>query len=226
MGATRGVDLILVSFQALGQEEQAESLQLMHEHHLQLVVEQEGEEAQLIQSLKRAAEHTGADPLGVNDYRRAAKELRKQEEELSPLSRQVRRWGSWRQAREALQLSGYSAARAIVARFAKGRLDKIWRYTEASLAGAMARCVADLGHVPQVAEYEHWRARELELARAQGDDGFIFRAMGRSGGGSEAAGRRHCFDSATPLMRPLNGSHGSRPSTAPGLDLTAPVDVG
>jgi hypothetical protein len=31
-------------------------------------------------------------------------------------------------------------------------------------------CHDSIGHVPQLAEFEHWRERELELARAKGND--------------------------------------------------------
>lgn len=191
MAETTGLDLILVAFQALDREEQTSALQQMHEHHLRLAAGVDSEEGRLIRSLRRAAEYTEADPLTVDAYRRAVAELKTEGEELEPLSRVIRCFGSWRQAREALQLSENSTARAIAARFAKRRLDKIWRYTEESLAEAMRQCVEDLGHVPQVAEYEHWRERKLALARAQGDDALHLPSNGpfrrRLGGSWEKA---------------------------------------
>jgi hypothetical protein len=36
----------------------------------------------------------------------------------------------------------------------------------------MASCVADIGRPPRVAEFEWWRERELQLAKARGDDGL------------------------------------------------------
>ena len=50
------------------------------------------------------------------------------------------------------------------------RLDKVWRYTEPTLRQAVVDCVAAIGRVPQVAEFEHWRRGALELRRAAGDD--------------------------------------------------------
>jgi len=38
------------------------------------------------------------------------------------------------------------------------------------LVTRLARCVAHYGRPTQVAEFDWWRERELELARAQGDD--------------------------------------------------------
>jgi hypothetical protein len=61
----------------------------------------------------------------------------------------------------------------IEARF-RGRLvGKVHRYREDSLREAIEKCARDLGRVPLVIEFEHWRQREMELAKAQGQELFL-----------------------------------------------------
>jgi hypothetical protein len=49
-------------------------------------------------------------------------------------------------------------------------MGKIWKYTEGTLRDTLAQCVEHYGHVPQVAEFDRWRDRVLELARARDND--------------------------------------------------------
>jgi hypothetical protein len=60
--------------------------------------------------------------------------------------------------------------RSIEARFAKRRLGKVWRYTEKTLGEVLRRAMSDTGRICQLAEFEHWRQRDLELARAPGEE--------------------------------------------------------
>jgi hypothetical protein len=82
----------------------------------------------------------------------------------------MRHFGTWRRASEALELSEVTTSRRIQARFDYRRVGKIWKYTGETLRDTLARCTEHYGHVPQVAEFEWWRDRQLELARDRGDD--------------------------------------------------------
>ncbi len=77
---------------------------------------------------------------------------------------------SWPRAREALQLSGANGARAVEARFRNRKLGKISRYTEDILKETLTRAVAHYRRPPSVEEFAWWRERQLELARAQGEE--------------------------------------------------------
>lgn len=72
--------------------------------------------------------------------------------------------------KEALALSETTTERRIEARFRYRRVGKVWRYNEKMLGETLARCVEHYGRPPLVAEFEWWRDRELELARAEGND--------------------------------------------------------
>jgi hypothetical protein len=43
------------------------------------------------------------------------------------------------------------------------------RYSDETLRHTLARCVAALGYVPKIAEFECWRDEELQLAHRRGD---------------------------------------------------------
>jgi Homing endonuclease associated repeat len=173
MAATPATDLLLVSFHALSVEEQEEAFERISQARLERLAGEESESARFLRSLLRISEHLGhPENLTSTAYRKAWRELRGGGEEVENLHSVIRHYGSWRRAREALELSKANSARKIEARFDKRRLDKIWCYTEETLKEVVARCVKALGHVPRLAEYEHWRNREIELAEARGDDAF------------------------------------------------------
>ena len=46
---------------------------------------------------------------------------------------------------------------------------RVSRYSDETLRHTLARCVAALGFIPKVAEFERWRHQELDSARARGD---------------------------------------------------------
>ena len=119
--------------------------------------------------MHRVAAECGHTPT-VTEYRAAERRLRGTDAALEETNRVIRHFGSWRRVREALDLAETTSARKIDARFRARRLDKVWRYTDDTLRETLAKCVAHYGRPPQVAEFDWWRERELELARAQGDD--------------------------------------------------------
>lgn len=167
---TTGVELISAAFNVLSPDEQEEALKRCHSVWLQREIGRGGATAQMLSSLKRVAEILGESP-GIEDYKRVRLELAKDGEELEPVSRITKHFGgSWHQAREALDLTETTTARKIEARFRARRRGKVWRYSEETLRQAIADCVESIGHVPQVAEYEWWRQRQIEIAQARGDE--------------------------------------------------------
>jgi Homing endonuclease associated repeat len=172
---TSAVDVLLAAARALSIDERERLLA-----GLGTMVEREqagelGETEQLLDGLRLAAEHLGAAP-SPDGYDIARRELREHGIELPPRSQLMRRFDSWRGAKEALGLylapSKTTTPRRIEARFASRRLGKVWRYTEEALGEAMRDAVAYWGRPPRVAEFDHWRERELELAKARGDESY------------------------------------------------------
>lgn len=169
MAATTGPDLLLIGFESLSEEEQEEAFERIAELRAGRLAGEESEMARFVRSLRRVAEEVGDVP-SVDDYRHIAPELRAAGEDIEPFSRLYRYFGSWRRAREALTLSETTTARKIEARFRARRVGKVWRYTDDTLRETVGRCVDYYGRVPMVSEFEWWRDRELELARAEGND--------------------------------------------------------
>jgi hypothetical protein len=171
--ATTASDLLVVAFCALAPEEQEEAFAKIADVRLQRLAGAEDETAQFLSSLQRVQQVAGGD-LTPDLYRSARLELIDNGEEVAELNAVIRHFGSWRQAKEALELAAAATTpRKIEARF-RGRLvGKVHRYREETLRETVQRCAADIGHVPLVIEFEHWRQREIELAKAQGVELFL-----------------------------------------------------
>lgn len=174
---TTAIDILLSAYQALSPGEQETAFQRLADLRLKRQAREDDEEDRYLRALQRVTEIAGSVP-SVSAYRGIWRGLKERGEQLPNASAVIRHFGSWRQAREAIELAETSTSRQIEARFAKRRLDKVWRYTRETLKNTIAACVRDLGHVPQVAEFEHWRRRELELARASGDDALHLPSAG------------------------------------------------
>lgn len=167
---TPGADLICIAFRALNPDEQVECLERCRAIWLEHEIDAGNQTARMIASLGRVAEVLGAAP-GVEDYRRIRAELALDGEELEPSSQIIRHFGgSWHQAREALDLSESTSPRRIEERFRHRQLGKVWRYTEDTLRETLSRATEAIGRVPQVSEFDFWREREIELARARGEE--------------------------------------------------------
>lgn len=165
------MDLLAIAFEALTDEEQAESLARLQLLQATRSAGTDSATARMLASLAQAASHIGGPPTPTS-YAQAREELAREGTELEPVSRLTRHFGTWRLAKEALSLSEVTTARQIDARFKRRRLAKVWRYTDDTLEQTLQRCVAELGQLPQVAEFDWWRQRQLELAAAEGNDAF------------------------------------------------------
>lgn len=166
---TSAPDLLLIAYRALAPAEQEQAFALINDARLERLAGENSEAGRMIASLKRVADVLGQAP-GIEDYRHVRAELEADGESLEPPSRILSHYRSWHLAKEALGLSETSSARAIDRRFRQRRLGKVWRYTDETLREVLSRCVGEIGHVPQVAEFDHWRQRELELATSRGEE--------------------------------------------------------
>ena len=102
-------------------------------------------------------------------------------------------FGSWRRAREALDLSATTTARKIEARFRARRLGKVWRYTEDTLRETLVRCgralrTAAAGGGVRVVARARARARPCPGRRrpAPAEPDAVPQALGDLGGGAAA----------------------------------------
>ncbi len=169
MSGTSAVDALLILFEALPEDERVDVFERLSERRLEQLAGEESDTARMVSSLRRVAAAVGHTPT-VTEYRDLERRLRGTDEAIEEINQVIRHFGSWRRVREALDLSETTSARKIDARFRARRLGKVWRYTEDTLRDTLERCVAHYGRPPQVAEFEWWRERELELARTQGND--------------------------------------------------------
>jgi hypothetical protein len=169
LGLTSGVDALLVLFQALAPEEQDAVYARIRETHLGRLADADVEMERYVRSLRRVAGVLGRVP-GTSDYRRVAKQLRKEGEDIEAFPRLYDYFGcSWQRAKEALELSGETSTRAVEARFQRRQLGKVVQYPEEVLRDSLARAVEHYGRPPTTAEYGWWREQQLALARAKGD---------------------------------------------------------
>jgi hypothetical protein len=164
------VELIVIGFRSLSAVEQDELLGELGELRLLRLAEDREQSEDILSSLAQVALIAGSE-MTIADYKAARLELIAQGAAIPPIGRVIACFGTWVEAKEALTLSKRLSAGAIEARLRRRRrLAKVWRYTEETLEGALARACAHYGRPPQVAEFAWWRETELRLARAKGDD--------------------------------------------------------
>jgi hypothetical protein len=170
MSPASGADAFVVLYEALPPDEQDAAYERIFESRLRQHKVAETELAMHVRSLRRVAEVLGREP-GVDDYKAIARTLIDEGEDVQPFRRLYKFFDwSWPRAREALQLSGETSTRAIEARFRHRRLAKVVSYSEEILRDTLARAVEHFGRPPTSEEFSWWRDRQLELARAQGED--------------------------------------------------------
>jgi hypothetical protein len=168
-GATSAADAIVVLFNALAERKQEDAYERITELPVQRLAGTENSMARFVRSMRTVAEHVGRVP-SVDEYKQASQELREAGEDVETFARLYAHFKSWPRAKEALALSETTTARRIDARFRYRKVGKVWRYSEENLRDTLLRCVEHYQRPPLVAEFEWWRDRELELARAQGNE--------------------------------------------------------
>lgn len=163
-----GVDVVVSSFASLGAAEQDEAYARIADVRLTRLADAEGETAEYIRALRSVADLAGGE-LTTSTYKRARHELLGRAEEIPDLSSVIRFFGSWALAKEALALNDVTTTKKIDARFRSRVAGRQRHFTREELADALARCVAELGRVPLLSEFEGWRGKELALMRARGE---------------------------------------------------------
>jgi hypothetical protein len=171
--ATSATDLFLAAYTALAPEEQEEAFARISEARLARLAVDDSETGRFVRSLRRVAEHVGGNDLSPDDYRAARAELIAHGEDIPEINAVIRYFESWRKAKEALARSSDETPLQIEARFRRRLVGKVHRYREETLRATLEKCAADLGHVPLVIEFELWRQREVELAKARGEELFL-----------------------------------------------------
>jgi len=168
-----GVELIVIAYRALSPVEQGEVLDRLQELRLSSEAGEQTQTERMLGSLARVRELVGHAPTAT-EYREAIKRETRGEIELNlePLSQLIPHFGSWRMAREALDLTEKHTPRRIEAMFRNRRVGRVHQYSEATLRDSLLRCAEALERVPQCREYERWREQEIEIARAQGNRTF------------------------------------------------------
>jgi hypothetical protein len=170
MAPASGADALFVLYEALSPEEQDVAYQRIYEVRLREQKVAETELQKHVRSLRRVADALGHEP-GVDEYRHVSRTLIAEGEDIESFGNLYKFFGcSWPRAREALQLSGETSVRGIEARFRNRKLGKIARYTEDVLKDTLERAVAHYRRPPTSEEFAWWRDRQLELARAQGEE--------------------------------------------------------
>lgn len=167
--ATSGPDLLVAAYQTLSADEQDEAFERVHQLRVEKEAGTESDMSRYIRSMQRVALEVGRTPTS-EEYREQQPKLAAAGETVETFSRLYRFFGSWPRAREAMDLSdaGRDTPRRIEARFRQRKLGKIWRYDEDDLRDALARAAEHHGYPPSTTEFDWWREREFELARATG----------------------------------------------------------
>src|SRR6202035_3650094 len=166
---TTGAQLLAIAFKALSQDEREEAFERISEIRISEVAGEESATVQMLRSLTRARDLLGHLPT-VGEYRELYRELKGSPDEIEEVNRVVRHFGSWRLATEALGLSEVTTARRIDARFRSRRLGKVWKDTEETLRDTLALAVEHYERPMTVAEFDWWRERQFQLAKAEGND--------------------------------------------------------
>jgi hypothetical protein len=167
---TSGTDALVTLFNVLTPDEQEEAFARIADVRLNRLAGDESDAARFLRSLRRVVEELGEFP-SVGDYKRISEELIAAGEDIETFARLYSYYGTWPRAREALTSADTTTPKRIEARFRSRKIGKVWRFTEDVLRDTLRRCSEHYGgRAMTVAEFEHWRDRELELARAHGNE--------------------------------------------------------
>jgi Homing endonuclease associated repeat len=165
---TSAVDLFVHLFGVLEAEEQEQAYVRISDLRLVQLAELGGETAVFVAAMRRFADLADGE-LTAERYRAVQRQEAREGRELPSLSAVIRFFGSFALAKEAVRLSDVSSARKIEARFRARVTGRGPHFSADEVRAALAACVAELGRVPLVAEYDEWRTKELALKRARGE---------------------------------------------------------
>lgn len=169
MSDTSPADMLAILFEALQPDEQDAVFARLKELRLLRLAGEGSETERFIQALRRVQDEVIGE-MSVTDYRALQPRLVQAGETIPPIGQVIKYFGSWKRAKEALLMSEDETASMIDARYRLRRAGKVHRYREETLRETLKRCAAYVGHVPLVVEFDLWRNRELQLAKAQGQD--------------------------------------------------------
>jgi hypothetical protein len=140
VSATSAVDLVLVAYQQLTDDEQEKAFRRLAEIRLRKLAGADSEFARYLRSMRRAAERAGRVDLSVDEYRTAYAELKDAErDEVIEINKVIAFFGKWSQAKEALQLSAVTTPLKIEARFRSRAIGKVHQYRDDVLGDVLLR---------------------------------------------------------------------------------------
>lgn len=179
-GATSAADALLILFEALAPDERRDAFRRLSLAHARHEAGEDSDTERMLRSLERVGEVAGRMPPKITDYREIAPQLVARGEDIVSFGILYRHFDrSWPRVEAACGMIETDSSRRIEARMLSRRLGKVWRYTEQQLAAALEACSAYYAakfelaagerYAPLLSEFDHWRVRELELARARGD---------------------------------------------------------
>ncbi len=172
--ATSSVDLVLVAYNALESREQEMLFDRLSQLRLEKIAGGDGETARHIASLRKIAAQVGRTDLSVDAYRDAYRKLTAAgDQDVIELNKLIRFFGRWSKAKEALDLSTTNTPLKIEARFRARIAGRPRQFREEELRQALRDCAREIGRPPLSEEYRKWRQKEIELAKARGEDAWL-----------------------------------------------------
>lgn len=166
---TSGTDLVLVAFKHLSQEEQDDCWERLRLVRLDQMAADDSDLQRFARGLRLVAEAVGQEP-SAGEFHKVRPKLVAAGEDIPTMKEMLNRFGSWRQAKSVLLLAEDEKLGAIDARYRRRLAGSTTRFTDQTVYDFLRRCGADIGHPPMLSEYNAWRERELEKARARGEN--------------------------------------------------------
>lgn len=169
MSGTPAPEIVAIAFQALNPAEQDEAYTKIKELHLRRLAGTDAEISRYINAIAAVQERVDGE-LSCDDYRDWSPKLRQEGLDVPPFSELRRYFGSWSRAKSAFLMADDETPLKIDARFRARRVGKVHRYRDSVLEETIKRAAEYIGHPPLLTEFEVWRQRELELAKARGEE--------------------------------------------------------
>lgn len=169
MSGTSAPEIVAIAFQHLTPAEQEEAYAKIKELRLRRLAGTDAEIARYIKAIGLVQERVDGE-LSCEDYRDWSPKLRKEGLDVPPFSELRRYFGSWSRAKSAFLMADDETPMKIDARFRARRVGKVHRYRDSVLEETIKRAADYIGHPPLLTEFEAWRQRELELAKARGEE--------------------------------------------------------